>query len=143
MKIIKLITLICTFLLLYNCSEKTIYSGKIINSDNFDYVNLNNKQELIDKLGQANYIDPIENKFFYYTEKTKYKNVFNEIIENRIILVVKFNNDNTIQSINEYNLNDENEIKFSKDKIKNNLIKRGLIERYFGGVSREIPNTSN
>tara|TARA_Y100001970_G_scaffold116403_1_gene144882 strand:+ start:1941 stop:2372 length:432 start_codon:yes stop_codon:yes gene_type:complete len=143
MKIIKLITLIYIFLLLYNCSEKTIYSGKIINSDNFDYANLNNKQELIDKLGQANYIDPIENKFFYYTEKTKYKNVFNEIIENRIILVVKFNNDNTIQSINEFDLNDENEIKFSKDEIKNNLIKRGLIERFFGGVSREIPNTSN
>ena len=143
MKIIKLITLIYIFLLLYNCPEKTIYSGKIINSDNFDYANLNNKQELIDKLGQANYIDPIENKFFYYTEKTKYKNVFNEIIENRIILVVKFNNDNTIQSINEFDLNDENEIKFSKDEIKNNLIKRGLIERFFGGVSREIPNTSN
>ena len=143
MKIIKLITLIYIFLLLYNCSEKTIYSGKIINSDNFDYANLNNKQELIDKLGQANYIDPIENKFFYYTEKTKYKNVFNEIIENRIILVVKFNNDNTIQSINEFDLNDENEIKFSKDEIKNNLIKRGLIERFFGGVSRDIPNTSN
>ena len=143
MKIIKLITLIYIFLLLYNCAEKTIYSGKIINSDNFDYANLNNKQELIDNLGQANYIDPIENKFFYYTEKTKYKNVFNEIIENRIILVVKFNNDNTIQSINEFDLNDENEIKFSKDKIKNNLIKRGLIERFFGGVSREIPNTSN
>ena len=107
MKIIKLITLIYIFLLLYNCSEKTIYSGKIINSDNFDYANLNNKQELIDNLGQANYIDPIENKFFYYTEKTKYKNVFNEKIENRIILVVKFNNDNTIQSINEFDLNDE------------------------------------
>ena len=143
MKIIKLITLIYIFLLLYNCSEKTIYSGKIINSDNFDYANLNNKQELIDNLGQANYIDPIENKFFYYTEKTKYKNVFNEKIENRIILVVKFNNDNTIQSINEFDLNDENEIKFSKDEIKNNLIKRGLIERFFGGVSRDIPNTSN
>jgi hypothetical protein len=48
-----------------------------------------------------------------------------------------------IQDISKFTLNDEKDINYSKDKIKNNLIKRGFIEKVFGGVGKStIPNTS-
>ena len=50
-------------ILLNNCSEKITYSGKILNN-NIDFSKIENKYESINLLGQPNYIDPIENKFY-------------------------------------------------------------------------------
>ena len=36
----------------------------------------------------------------------------------------------------QYNLNQEQQITFIKDKTKNNLVERGLIEKIFGGVGK-------
>ena len=48
-----------------------------------------------------------------------------------------------IKSIDVYNLEDEKDIAIVKEKTKNNLIERGLIEKIFGGVgkSQEFPIT--
>ena len=51
-----------------NCSNKITYSGKIINQDELNDINFENKNKLISKLGYPSYIDPIENKFFYISE---------------------------------------------------------------------------
>ena len=132
----KYILLLFILFFLYNCAEKTIYSGKIINQESFDYSNIKNKNELIQKFGNANYIDPIENKFFYYTEKRTYKSLLDEKLTKRIILVFNFEEDNTIKSVEEYTLNDENKFEHAKDKTTNNLVKRGIIEKLFGGVGK-------
>ena len=58
-----------------NCSDKTIYSGKIINQEQLRDINFENREKLITKLGKPSYIDPIENKYFYFSEKSK-KNQF-------------------------------------------------------------------
>ena len=50
---------------LLNCSNETIYSGKILNQDNLEDLNFENKKNLILKMGYPSFIDPIENKFFY------------------------------------------------------------------------------
>ena len=125
-----LLALFCAFLA-YSCTEQTIYSGKIINQSNIDYSIIKDKNQLINELGNPSYIDPIENKYFYYSEKKIYKNFFDKKIVSRVLLVFEFN------------LEDEKKIAIVKEKTKNNLIERGLIEKIFGGVgkSQELPNT--
>ena len=65
----KFLFIIIVFLIT-SCSEKTIYSGKIINQENLDNINFKNKETLILKFGHPSYIDPIENKYFYFTQKS-------------------------------------------------------------------------
>ena len=140
---IKLLLTIFFVLFTYSCSEKTIYSGKIINQANIDYSIIKDKNQLFNELGKPSYIDPIENKYFYYSEKKIYKNFFDKKIVSRILLVFEFNLEEKINSINIYNLEDEKDISIVKEKTKNNLIDRGLIEKIFGGVGKtqELPNS--
>ena len=139
----KLLLIITYVLFAFSCTEKTIYSGKIINQDNIDYSIIKDKNQLINELGNPSYIDPIENKYFYYSEKKIYKNFFDKKTISRILLVFEFNLEEKIESINVYNLEDEKDIAIVKEKTQNNLIKRGLIEKIFGGVgkSQKLPNT--
>ena len=55
----------------------------------------------------------------------------------------RFNLEEKIKSIDVYNLEDEKDMAIVKEKTKNNLIERGLIEKIFGGVgkSQEFPIT--
>ena len=54
-----------------SCSQpKLTYSGKIINHKNLNNLNISNKDNLVNIFGQPSFIDPIENKYFYYSEKT-------------------------------------------------------------------------
>ena len=137
-----LLALFCAFLA-YSCTEQTIYSGKIIDQANIDYSIINNKNQLINELGKPSYIDPIENKYFYYSEKKIYKNFFDKKTISRILLVFEFNLDEKIKSIDVYNLEDENVIAIVKEKTQNNVIERGLIEKIFGGVGKaqELPSS--
>ena len=139
-KITTILTLFCT-LFAISCTEKTIYSGKIINQANIDYSIIKNKNQLINELGKPSYIDPIEDKYFYYSEKKIYKNFFDKKTISRILLVFEFNLEEKIKSIDLYNLEDEKDIIIVKEKTKNNLIERGLIEKIFGGVGKtpELP----
>ena len=139
----KLLLTIIFVLFAFSCTEKTIYSGKIINQDNIDYSIIKNKNQLINKLGKPSYIDPIEDKYFYYSEKKIYKNFFDKKMVSRILLVFEFNLEEKIKSINIYNLEDQKDIAIVKEKTKNNLIERGLIEKIFGGVGKaqELPNS--
>ena len=145
MKLLKLIICINILFFLYNCSEKTIYTGKIINENEFNYLHIESKNQLIAELGEADYIDPIESKYYYYSEKRKIKSLFNQKITNRVMLVFKFNKDDIIINVENYNLKDEAKLNFSNDKSINNIIKRGLIERWFGGVGKSqsgLPTSS-
>ena len=94
-------------------------------------------------MGNPSFIDPIENKYFYYSEKKIFKNFFDKQIVSRKLLVFEFNLEEKIESINIYNLEDEKDIAIVKEKTKNNLIERGLIEKIFGGVgtAQELPNS--
>ena len=72
-----------------NCSNKTSYSGKILNQDDLNDINFINKDKLISKLGNPSYIDPIENKFFYFAEKSEKKSIFKKEIEYSYVFVFK------------------------------------------------------
>ena len=47
----KFLFYICIFLILANCSNKIIYSGKILDNDELKEVNFTNKEKLISELG--------------------------------------------------------------------------------------------
>ena len=140
---IKFLYYICIFFILANCSNETIYSGKILNEKELKDINFNNKEKLISKLGYPSYIDPIENKFFYFSEKSEKKSIFKRDIEYSYVFVFKIDENNKIINSKVYNTKELNNIKFSDDKTSNEIIKRGLIEKIFGGVGtqQELPTT--
>ena len=141
--IIKKTILIFFLLLIISCAEKITYTGLIID-ENVNYFEINNKDELLKSLGKPNYIDPIENNFYYFSEKNISKNRLTKKKVDRLILVYYFDDDNNIIDSKKLNLDDEKTINISKNRVKNDLIKKGLIEKIFGGVSAQpsIPTTS-
>ena len=138
----RLLLILMIFILFVSCNEKIIYSGKILYEENFDYAKLKNKEEVIDILGKPNFIDPIEKKYYYFSEKKFVKNFFEQKISNRIVVVFIFNENETIKLVSQYDLNDQQDIKNIKDSTPNDLIKRGLIEKIFGGIGNSMPITS-
>ena len=141
--IIKKTILIFFLILITSCNDKITYTGLIVN-ENIDYNEINNKNELLKLLGQPNYIDPIENNFYYFSEKNISKHRLTKKTVDRLILVYYFDDENNIINTKKLNLDDEKTINISEDRIKNDLIKKGLIEKIFGGVSAQpsIPTTS-
>ncbi len=139
----KFIIYICIFFILANCSNKITYSGKIINHDTLQNINFENKNKLISKLGYPSYIDPIENKFFYYTEISEKKSVLKKEIKYSYVFVFKVDEYDQIVESKVYNTKDIKDIKFSNDKTSNEIVKRGLLEKIFGGVGtqQELPTT--
>ena len=133
---LKVIIFILMLFIILSCVETKSYSGKLID-ENFKYDSLLNKTQVTSKLGQPNFIDPIENKYYYYFEKRINKNIFDSRIEKRTMIVFNFEENENVQSFNQYNLNQEQQINIIKDKTKNNLIDRGLIEKIFGGIGKQ------
>ena len=113
----KLILYICILFILANCSNKTTYSGKIINQDELNDINFENKNKLISKLGNPSYIDPIENKFFYFSEKSEKKSIFNKEIKYSYVFVFKIDKNNKIINSKVYNTKDIKNINFSNDVL--------------------------
>ena len=126
-----------------NCSNKTIYSGKIINQEQLNNINFENKEKLITILGKPSYIDPIENKYFYFTEKSKKKSIFKKEIKYSYVFVFKINQNDQIIESKVFDTKDIKNIKFSNEKTSNEIVKRGLLEKIFGGVGtqQELPTT--
>ena len=139
----RLICYICIFFTLANCSNKTTYSGKIINQDALQNINFENKNKLISKLGNPSYIDPIENKFFYYTEVSEKKSILKKEIKYSYVFVFKIDEYDQIVESKVFNTKDIKYIKYSNDKTSNEIVKRGLLEKIFGGVGtqQELPTT--
>ena len=134
---------ICIFFILSNCSDKTTYSGKILNNEELNDINFTNKEKLISTLGNPSYIDPIENKFFYFSEKSQKKSIFKKEIKYSYVFVFKLNENEEIIETKVFNTKDIDTIKFSDDKTSNQIVKRGLLEKIFGGVGtqQELPTT--
>ena len=139
----KIIIYICIFFILANCSNKTTYSGKILNNEELNDINFTNKEKLISTLGNPSYIDPLENKFFYFSEKSQKKSIFKKEIKYSYVFVFKMNENEEIIETKVFNTKDIDTIKFSDDKTSNQIVKRGLLEKIFGGVGtqQELPTT--
>ena len=135
-KIIILFLFSINIFVLSSCSEKISYTGLIIDKNNFNYENLNTKNEVISNLGNPSFVDPIEKKYFYFSEKIMTKNYFNKKIDNRILVVFNFNDDDMIINVEKFDLNNEKNIKIVKKTTSQELISQGLIEKLFGGIGK-------
>ena len=134
---------ICFFFILANCSNKTTYSGKILNNEELEDINFTNKENLITKLGNPSYVDPIENKFFYFSEKSEKKSILKKEIKYSYIFVFEIDEDDQIINSEVFDIKDIKSIKLSNDNTTNQIVKRGLLEKIFGGVGTqgELPTT--
>ena len=68
--------------------------------------------------------------------------VFDKKITNRTVLVFMFDENEKIKSISQFDLNDQKDIEYIKEKTPNNLLDKGFIEKIFGGVGSSIPTTT-
>ena len=144
LNLLKLLIFLNLIFAIVSCSDpKLIYSGKIINQNNLEKLDISNKNMLIENFGQPSFIDPIENKYFYYSEKTRENNFFSKKNEYSYIFVFAFDENDEVIERKVLNLNEVQENKINKMKTENNIIQRGLIERIFGGVGTQKVPTSN
>ena len=134
---------ICIFFILANCSNKTSYSGKILINEELKEINFTNKEKLISELGSPSYIDPIENKYFYFSEKSEKKSIFNKDVKYSFVFVFKIDDNDQIINSEVFDIKDIKDVKLSKDKTTNEVVRRGLLEKIFGGVGtqQELPTT--
>tara|TARA_B100000674_G_C37760864_1_gene877872 strand:+ start:507 stop:935 length:429 start_codon:yes stop_codon:yes gene_type:complete len=139
----RLITLIISLLLINNCSNQISYSGKVFNEENIQKLDFKKKDSLLNKLGNPSYIDPITGKFFYYLEKNKKKSAFKKDIDYSYIFVFEFDKNEIITNTSVYDLKDNENIELVKDETGSTILKRGLLEKMFGGVGprQEISTT--
>ena len=139
----KYLIYICILFILSNCTNKTTYSGKILNQDDFKNINFENKENLISELGYPSYVDPIENKLFYFSEVSEKKSILSKKIKYSYVFVFKINEYNRIIESKVYNTQEIQNVRFSEDKTSNEIVKRGLLEKIFGGVGaqQELPTT--
>ena len=141
MSFFKIIIIVFLSQHIFGCVEKTTYSGKIITNDDLDLKMLN-KNELINKFGQPSYIDDLNNKYFYFTEKRKKANFYNNKIEYSYLFVFEVNDNDKIVKSESINLLKEKNHKYLKIQTSNNIIKRGLLESIFGGIgANPMPNS--
>ena len=117
-----------------NCTQQTTYSGKILELSNLDNINFENKESLVDKLGSPSYIDPISNKFFYYSQKQQKKSIFNKKTDYSYIFVFEFDREDKIIYSKVFDLTNRQNIDLIKEETSSEIIKRGLLEKIFGGV---------
>ena len=144
MKIFKLFLFINLIFAIISCTDpKLTYSGKIINQKNLNNLNISNKINLVKNLGEPSFIDPIENKYFYYSEKTIEENFFSKKKEYSYIFVFEFDQNENVIGKKVLNLNELQTTKINKMRTSNEVIKRGFIEKIFGGVgTQKVPNTN-
>ena len=139
---LKKISILIIYIFILNCSNQTIYSGKILNQVNLDNINFKNKETLLIKMGQPSFIDPIENKYFYYSAKKNKKSIFKNEVEYSYIFVFKFDEFDNIKKSQVYDLKKNENVEFIDDETDNEVVKRGLIERIFGGVGPQEISTA-
>ncbi len=139
---------ICYFIIVFiffisNCTQQTTYSGKILDPNKLDSIHFKNKENLINKLGAPSYIDPITNKFFYYSEKKQKKSIFNNKTDYSYIFVFEFNEEDKIIFSKVFDLTKKENINLIEDQTSSEIVKRGLLEKIFGGVGpqTEVPTS--
>ena len=138
-----LYVLIVFIFFISNCTQQTTYSGKILELSNLDNINFENKENLVDKLGSPSYIDPISNKFFYYSEKQQKKSIFNKKTDYSYIFVFEFDREDKIIYSKVFDLTNKQNIDLIKEETSSEIINRGLLEKIFGGVGpdTDLPTT--
>ena len=127
---------------IFGCVEKTRYSGKILNEKDLD-IKILDKNELFKKFGQPSYVDELLNKYFYFTEMSKEQNFYNKKIHYSYLFVFEIDDSNKIINSETINLLTNKDHQYKNLQTENNILKRGLLEKLFGGIGPDdqLPNS--
>ena len=85
-------------------------------------------------LGIPSYVDPINNKYFYFSEKSQKKSIFKKEVQYSYIFVFEFDSNNKIINSNVYDLKNKKSINLIENETSSDIVRRGLLERIFGGI---------
>jgi outer membrane protein assembly factor BamE (lipoprotein component of BamABCDE complex) len=141
MNVLKFIIIIILSQYIFGCVEKTTYSGKIITNEDLD-LKILNKNELINKFGHPSYIDNLSNTYFYFTEKKRETNFYDNKIEYSYLFIFQIDDNEKIIKSESINLLKDKNHKYRGIQTSNNIIKRGLLETIFGGIgTNPMPNS--
>ncbi len=102
---------------------------------------LSSKSEISKNMGSPTLINYIDNEIFwiYLEEEVRKLLFFKPKVIKRKILVMTFDKDNIVKEFSNYNLEDENHIKFSKNKTKVREIEKSFASDLFGNIGQVAP----
>ena len=103
--------------------------GKILSND-IDFKSLKNKDELVSAYGNPSMIDPIQKKYYYYSEKKIITNFFNQKIDERTMIVFTLDKNENVSDSMKYDIDDYRNIDiFNKTTENTEKLKKMLIEK--------------
>ena len=141
------IFLIFVFLFIANCSTNKVSNnhGFISLQEKFEKITINktNKNDILKIIGPPSSISNFDkNKWFYIQTKKENQSLFKlgiKKIEKNNILIVKFNNKGILERKKILNLNDMNDIKYSKDITEKEFKQNNTLYKIFSSL-REKAN---
>ena len=141
------IFIIFLFLFTLNCSTNKVSNnhGFISLQSKFEKITVNksNKNDILNNIGPPSSISSFdENKWFYIQRIKKNQSLIKlgvKKIDKNNILVVRFNNKGILSNKKILNINDMNDIKFSKDITEKEFKQNDLLFKVFSSL-REKAN---
>ena len=141
------IFIIFIFLLTLNCSSNKVSNnhGFISLQTKFEKITVNktNKNDIINIIGPPSSISSFDNNKWFYIQRIKTNQSLFKLgvkkIEKNNILVLKFNNRGILNDKKILNINDMNDIKFSKDITEKEFKQNDMLFKIFSSI-REKAN---
>ena len=141
------ISIIILFLFTLNCSSNkvSINHGFLSLQSKYEKITVNksNKNDILNNIGPPSSISSFdENKWFYIQRIKTNQSLFKlgiKKIEKNDILIVKFNNKGILSNKKILNINDMNDVKFSKDITEKEFKQNDLLFKVFSSI-REKAN---
>ena len=141
------IFIIFIFLFILNCSSNKVSNnhGFISLQTKFEKITVNNtnKNDIINIIGPPSSISSFDNNKWFYIQRIKTNQSLFKLgvkkIEKNNILVLKFNNRGILNDKKILNINDMNDIKFSKDITEKEFKQNDMLFKIFSSI-REKAN---
>ena len=141
------IIFVLLFIFIVNCSSNKLSNnhGLISLQAKYDKITINktNKNDILKIIGPPSSISSFDkNKWFYIQTKKENQSLFKlgiKKIEKNNILIVKFNNKGILERKKILNLNDMNDIKYSKDITEKEFKQNNTLYKIFSSL-REKAN---
>ena len=135
------------FLFTLNCSSNKVSNnhGFISLQAKFENITVNktNKNDIINIIGPPSSVSSFDNNKWFYIQRIKTNQSLFKLgvkkIEKNNILVVKFNNRGILNDKKILNINDMNDIKFSKDITEKEFKQNDMLFKIFSSI-REKAN---
>ena len=141
------IFIIIIFLFILNCSSNKVSNnhGFISLQTKFEKITINktNKNDIMNIIGPPSSISSFDNNKWFYIQRIKTNQSLFKLgikkIEKNNILVVKFNSRGILNDKKILNINDMNDIKFSKDITEKEFKQNDMLFKIFSSI-REKAN---